>query len=214
MLLASHAAPAATPALSGVVLSEGKDYPVCRAIAAALHRMGPSVGPTTWVARLPPIRGVTLPAWTPVADAAAIPNDSPLIPGVIYGPAEEATIPGVVIETPPAMGTGKSVMADLHLVRHAMQDDGTGRFSDIKGHAGQVMGWSFGAVNLKLFPSAGYVPIGIQLVPSTVFLWGGQPWFGSDLGELGTLEANPALGTTPHDRRGLLIKQRCSLQSA
>ena len=214
MLLASHTTLAATPAPFEIVLYEGQDYPVCRAITAALRRLGPPVSPTTWVAHPPPVRGATSPAWTSVADAAAVANDALPIPGVSYGPAEETIIPGVVIETPPATGTRKSVTADLHLVRRAMQDDGTGRFSDVKGHLGQVLGWNFEAVNLKLFPSVTHVPVGIHSVPSTMVLWGGQPWFGTGLGTLGTLEARPVLGPTPRSHPDLLIRQRCLLGSA
>ncbi len=172
LLVASHAARAATPAPSGVVLYEGRDFPVCRAIAAALRRMGPPIEPTDWAARLPPIRGVTQPTWTPVADAAGVPNDALPHPGLIYGPPEEATIPGVVIETPPAMGTDTSMTVDFHLVRRTMQDDGTGRFSGGGGHPGQMLGWSFEAVDLKLFPGVTHVHIGRNFISLAMVLSG------------------------------------------
>ena len=209
LLLASHNAPAATPTSSGVALIEGKSYPVCRAITAAVRRLGPHVGPTDWVTRLPPIRGVTQPTWTPIANAAAVPSDTPPHPGLIYGSPEEATIPGVVIETPPAMGTGKSVTIDLHLVRRAMRDDGTGQWSGIGGHPGQALGWSFEAVNFNLFPSAKHVEVGTRFVSFAVVLSGGQPWFGKVPGTLGTLEANPVLPASFSNRPGLLIRQQC-----
>ena len=144
LLLASHVALAAIPARSAIVPYEGKGYPVCRAIAAALHRLGPHIGPAEWVAHLPRVRGATLPIWTPASNAPANSNQALSHPGLTYGSAGEATIPGVVIETAPAMGTNTSVTIDLHLVRRAMQDDGTGRFSGIGRHPGQVLGWSFG----------------------------------------------------------------------
>ena len=196
--------------LSGIALMRGKDYPVCRAVAGGLHRLGLRVGPTDWITHMPAIRGVTQPVWTPVADASAIASNPFPFAGVMYGPAEETTIPHVVIQTPPAMGTATSVTIDLHLVRRAMEDDGTGRFSDVKGHRGEVMGWSFQAVNLNLFPGVTHVHVGIGSVPATVFLWGGQPWFGDGLGELGSLTASPALG--PREHAGFLIREdECSL---
>ncbi len=209
LLLASHAAWAATPAPSRLVLYQGREYPVCRAITAALRRLGPHIGPTDWVTRLPPIRGVTQPAWMPVADVAAIPSDALPHPGLIYGPPEEATIPGVVIETPPAMGTDTSVTVDLHLVRRTMQDDGTGRFSGVGGHPGQVLGWSFEVVDLKLFPGVTHIHVGRNFISLAMVLSGGQPWFGKVPGVLGTLEANPVLAASFQRRPGLLIKQRC-----
>ncbi len=207
MLLALHGAPAATPAPSGVALIEGEGYPVCRAITAALRHLGPHVGPATWVARLPSVRGATQPSWTPAPNARANSDEALPHPGLIFGPAEETTIPGVVIETPPAMGTNTSVTIDLHLIRRAMQDDGTGWFSGIGGHPGQVLGWSFEAVNLTLFPGVTHVRVGIGLVQATVLLWGGQPWFGDGLGKFGTLEASPSL--EPRDPAGFLIRQLC-----
>ena len=207
LLLASHAAPAATPAPSGIALTEGKGYPVCQAITAALSRLRPHVGPATWVARLPSVRGATQPAWTLALNAPANSDEALPHPGLNFGPAEETIIPGVVIETPPAMGTNTSVTIDLHLIRRAMQDDGTGQFSGIGGHPGQVLGWSFEAVNLTLFPGVTHVRVGIGLVQATMILWGGQPWFGDGLGKFGTLEASPSL--EPHDPAGLLIRQLC-----
>ena len=211
-LLASHAAPAATPALSGAALIEGKGYPVCRAITAAVRRLGPHVRPATWVPRLPSVRGATQPAWAsapnePADLDAALPH-----PGRIFGPAEETTIPGVVIESPPAMGTSTSVTIDLHLIRRAMQDEGTGQFSGIGGHPGQVLGWSFEAVDLTLFPGVTRVRVGSSRVPATMVRWGGQPWFGDGLGKFGTLEASPSL--EPRDPAGLLIRQLCVIGSA
>ena len=59
-----------TVAKSEIPPDGGRGYPLCRAVIAALRRLPPGTPAHGWADKLPSIRGVTTPVWTPLDPAS------------------------------------------------------------------------------------------------------------------------------------------------
>ena len=213
LLLSSHAA-AASSTTTGIVLAQGRGYPICRAIVAALRKMPPNTPLFEWAATLPAIQGVTKPNWIssapPLADASSADVARKLSPSDGQERIEETTVPNVYVEGPWTAAV-KGVTTDIHFVRREDHENIGGTISYVGSPFDKTFEqkvWHYDVLGTNLFSVTPTIPLGGRS-ELEMFLVDGQPWFVQYPAIIGTLETIKHL---TENQPSLLVKQKCLIR--
>lgn len=194
----------ATAAVLDIRLLDGKGYPACVAMAGALRHMSPSTGLAEWPDHLPPMVGISKPAWTEldalqnlttiqdfVIEAARQSHDErsaqaiwaeedPKIERAIKAKIlllEETTVRNVKFGGLREPLTKRPWTTDIRFVRIGWTGSADATITSHRRFDHHDTVWAMMAGSFSLFPNIHNIPIEGGSSGTNLLLIGQQPWF-------------------------------------